>query len=402
MTIYSESYPLLGAIAGDIIGSPYELKGNRIKTTDFFMFSEKSRFTDDTVLSLAVAKWVLDPSKNLSEIMVNLGRKFMSVGYGHAFKTWMRSDEQKPYGSYGNGSAMRVSSIGSHAKSLSQALELAKRSAEITHNHPEGIKGAQAVAAAVFLAFHGYSKAKIKKYLERKFKYKLERSIDSIRENYDFDSSCQGSVPEAIIAFLESRDFEDAVRLAVSLGGDADTQASIAGAISAAYYKEIPQRIIDKSLELIETDDDSGELGRIFAKFNSAHKAPEREFILIAPKDIEVNCLMRYTFALAVTDSTKVLLPKGTVLSVDKNKQERVYYCNIIKGKSEVFEWIEKDLGRRYPQVNKFEYPELCNGICIRIPFGKISDFTVEYTDEMSTKRKEWLFKLYTELQMLI
>ena len=165
-----------------------------------------------------------------------MGNKYINVGFGHAFKCWLRSDSPKPYNSWGNGSAMRVSSIGLACGTLQEVLDLAEQTASITHNHPEGIKGAQAVAASVYLAYWGFSKLNIKDSIEKTFEYNLNRSIEDIRETYSFDSSCQGSVPEAIIAFLESTNFEDAIRLAVSLGGDADTQASIAGAIAESYY----------------------------------------------------------------------------------------------------------------------------------------------------------------------
>lgn len=229
---------MLGSIIGDIIGSIYEF--HNVKRTDFNLFSKDSRFTDDSTMTIAVAKWLVEDSEHskrtLVETMQKLGRSHPDRGYGGNFRRWLFSRNPLPYNSWGNGSAMRVSPVGLYAKKLSEALELAKISAEVTHNHPEGIKGAQAIAASVFLAKEGLTKSFIKKYITRKFGYNLDRSINDIRENYTFDVSCQGSVPEAIIAFLEGNSFEEVIRLAVSIGGDSDTIACMAGAIAACYY----------------------------------------------------------------------------------------------------------------------------------------------------------------------
>ena len=184
----------------------------------------------------------------------NLVRRYPKSGYGTNFKEWVFSDDPKPYNSYGNGSAMRVSPIAYAFNDINEVLSEAKRSAEITHNHPEGIKGAQAVAAAVFMARNGSSKNEIKQYVTQNFKYDLTRSIEDIRANYHFDETCQGSVPEAIIAFLESQNFENAIRLAVSIGGDSDTIASITGAISEAFYKDIPKEIKENVIKLLPDD----------------------------------------------------------------------------------------------------------------------------------------------------
>ena len=237
---------MLGAIAGDIIGSSY--KFTRRKDYDFELFTEESRFTDDTVMTLAVAQWLYrceaerNNEEQLVRCMKELGRAYPGAGYGSMFNAWLWREESHSYGSYGNGAAMRVSPIGLYALTLRDALEGAKMSAEVSHSHPDGIKGAQAVAAAVWMANNGYPKNVIREYIERKFGYDMSRTIDEIRPTYKWDSSCQGSVPEAIIAFLDGRDFEDVVRLAVSLGGDADTQAAIAGGIAACVYP-IPEHI---------------------------------------------------------------------------------------------------------------------------------------------------------------
>lgn len=231
---------LRGAVCGDIIGSVYERYGT--KKYDFRLFSKFSRFTDDTVCSIAVAD-ALTSGVSFEAKLQEWCRKYPDAGYGGKFRYWIASDEPEPYGSYGNGSAMRVSAVGVFATSIDECLELAKQSAEVTHNHPEGIKGAQAVALAIFLSLEGFDKEQIKDELERRFKYDLSRDYEAIQRTYRFQVSCQRSVPEAIIAFLVSDDYESAVRRAVAYGGDADTQAAIAGSIAAAYYGEIPEPI---------------------------------------------------------------------------------------------------------------------------------------------------------------
>ena len=227
---------MFGAIIGDVIGSIYER--NNIKTTDFPLFDERSRFTDDTVLTIAVADSILN-NIEFGKSLKRWASKYPNAGYGYRFKNWFQSDYTKPYNSWGNGSAMRVSPVGFAFKTMDDVLKAAKKSAEVTHNHPEGIKGAQATAAAIYMARSSASKEEIKQYIEETFNYNLSRSVDEIRPNYRFDVSCQGSVPETIIAFLESSDFENAVRLAISLGGDSDTIACITGGISQAFYKTI-------------------------------------------------------------------------------------------------------------------------------------------------------------------
>jgi len=239
---------MIGAIAGDIIGSVYE--ANPIKSTSFPLFSPNSRFTDDTVLTIAVAFSILNDFDYASSIK-NFGLKYPYAGYGGSFYRWLHSAESKPYNSWGNGSAMRVSPVGFAFNSIEDVLTEAKKSAEVTHNHPEGIKGAQATALAIFLAREGKSKAEICREISERFTYDLNRTIDEIRPDYHFDVSCQGSVPEAIIAFLESRDYEDAVRKGISLGGDSDTIACIAGGIAQAFYKEIPSEIISKARKML-------------------------------------------------------------------------------------------------------------------------------------------------------
>lgn len=232
---------MLGAIAGDIIGSVYE--SSPIKTTEFPLFDRYSRFTDDTVLTIAVAYAILENTDYATSLKY-FGRKYPDAGYGMFFYRWMFAPGNKPYNSWGNGSAMRVSPVGFAFNSIEQVLLEAEKSAAVTHNHPEGIKGAQATALAIFLAHTGTSKSKIRQEISTRFSYNLDRTVDEIRPDYSFDVSCQGTVPEAIIAFLESTDFEDAIRNAISLGGDSDTLACITGGIAQAFYKSISNNIV--------------------------------------------------------------------------------------------------------------------------------------------------------------
>lgn len=246
---------MLGALVGDIIGSVYEF-GNT-KSTDFELFTPQSRFTDDSVMTLAVAKWLMEDDshsgEHLIKCMQELGRNHPNAGYGMHFYLWLYARNPKPYNSWGNGAGMRVSAVGVYAKTLDEALKLAAITASVTHNHPEGVKGAQAIAACVFLAKTGKSKQEIKEYVENAFGYKLNRTIAEIRPYYDFDISCQGSVPEAIIAFLEGNSFEEVIRLAVSIGGDSDTIGCMAGAIAACMYS-IPSFIAESCNNILTED----------------------------------------------------------------------------------------------------------------------------------------------------
>ena len=244
----SDEKLILGAIAGDIIGSVYEF--DNIKTVDFELFNDESKFTDDSVLTVATMDVLLNKT-GYAEVYQRYGRAYPHRGYGSNFKDWIDSDNPKPYNSWGNGSAMRVSPVGWYCNTMEDVLAEAKRSAVVTHNHAEGVKGAQAAAAAVFLARTGKSKAEIKTFIAGSFGYDLDRKLDDIRPDYTFDVSCQGSAPEAIIAFLESTDFESAIRLAVSIGGDSDTIACITGGIAEAFYQEIPPVIVANVLRIL-------------------------------------------------------------------------------------------------------------------------------------------------------
>jgi ADP-ribosyl-[dinitrogen reductase] hydrolase len=239
---------MLGSIAGDIIGSVYEW--DRIKTTEFPLFQEKCDYTDDSVLTVATAYSILN-NVSYAQSYKDFSRRYPGRGYGGNFQGWIMSDTLEPYNSWGNGSAMRVSPVGFAYDTIDEVLEHAKQSAEVTHNHPEGIKGAQATALAIFLARQGNDKETIRKETSERFNYYLNRTIDEIRPDYQFNESCQETVPEAITAFLESDDFEHSIRLAVSLGGDTDTLACITGGIAEAYYKEIPEHIKSKALAIL-------------------------------------------------------------------------------------------------------------------------------------------------------
>lgn len=232
---------MFGAIAGDVIGSPFEF--NNTKRTDFKLFSLWSQFTDDTVLTVAVADCILQ-GKDYASTIKEYGLKYPDAGYGGRFYQWLHSDSLAPYHSFGNGSAMRVSPVGFAFDTVEEVMAEAAKSAAVTHNHPEGIKGAQAVALAILLARQGHKKSCIKQQMETLFNYDLSQNLADIRKTYQFDETCQGSVPQAIIAFLKSRDYEDAIRKAVSIGGDSDTIACMAGGIAQAYYKYIPEHII--------------------------------------------------------------------------------------------------------------------------------------------------------------
>lgn len=259
---------MLGAIFGDIVGSIYER--HNVKRTDFQLITRYSHPTDDSIMTLAVAKalmetwdiWsdtsVLSSDRDLAVVkaltanMQSMGRMYPNAGYGGAFRRWVRSNDPQPYGSWGNGSAMRVSPVGWLCNTLDDVLRLAALTASVTHNSAEGIKGAQAIASCVFMARSGMSKSDMRQVCLDLFGYNLSRTLDEIRPDYTFDVSCQGSVPEAIIAFMESDSYEDAIRLAVSLGGDSDTIACMAGAIAEAYYG-MPQNFREQALSILDS-----------------------------------------------------------------------------------------------------------------------------------------------------
>ncbi len=252
---------MYGAILGDIIGQPFEFdRGN--KTKDFPMFCANPRFTDDTVMTIAICDAILKAGLDADENTMKTamitsmqlwGHKYPYAGYGNRFHMWLALEKTKPYKSYGNGSAMRVSSVGWLFETLERTREVARWSAEVTHNHPEGIKGAEATAAVIWMARNGYFKSDIKEYVEKEFKYDLSRTCDQIRPEYFHQESCQKTVPEAITAFLEGTSFEDVIRTAVSLGGDCDTLTDIAASMGEAFFG-LPEQMKEKCFEYTKPD----------------------------------------------------------------------------------------------------------------------------------------------------
>jgi ADP-ribosylglycohydrolase len=233
---------MLGAIVGDVIGSVHEGVGT--KTKDFPLFVPRSTFTDDSVLTVAVAEWILS-GQDLVDLLHVYYRNYPDRGYGGMFLDWAFDRLREPYNSFGNGAAMRVSPVGFAFETIEEVLVWAERSAAVTHNHPEGVRGAQATAAAIYLARRGQSKNQIRGALESQFGYDLSAPLDEIRPTYRFDETCQQTVPQALAAFFESTNYEDAIRNAISLGGDADTLACITGRIAEAHYRGVPRHLAE-------------------------------------------------------------------------------------------------------------------------------------------------------------
>lgn len=242
---------LLGAVGGDVAGSIYEFRPD--KREDIPLLTAESTFTDDSVLTLATAEVLLEGG-TYAEAYHHYGRTYPGRGYGGNFSRWLASDRPEPYGSFGNGSAMRVSPVGFFCGSMAQVLSEAARSAAVTHDHPEGIKGAQAVAGAIFLARTGEDKRTIRAFVEATGGYDLSVSVATLRPRYAFDESCQGTVPAALVAFLDASDYTDTLRKAISLGGDADTLACIAGSVAAAFYRTLPEPFARIVLSLLPSE----------------------------------------------------------------------------------------------------------------------------------------------------
>jgi len=266
---------MLGAIIGDIVGSRFEWNNNRNKQFDFLTY--KCSVTDDSIMSLAIAKALLestsdysDLSENAVKYMQDIGRHYPNCGYGGRFRDWIHSDNPKPYSSYGNGSAMRVSACGFVANSLEEVIQLSNAVTEVTHNHPEGLKGAEATAVAIFLARSGRNLLEIRDYITKNY-YPLNFTLDGIRDSYEFNESCQDTVPQALEAFFESNNFEDAIRNAISVGGDSDTLAAIAGGIAEAYYG-IPTELRERALTFLDE-----RLLRILMDFESTYPSRVEE-----------------------------------------------------------------------------------------------------------------------------
>ncbi|MBR6284907.1 MAG: ADP-ribosylglycohydrolase family protein [Muribaculaceae bacterium] len=279
---------MLGAVFGDIVGSAYEW--HNVKSKEFALVTPLTRFTDDSVMTLANALWLTcDPThspERLVECMIELGRRHAHAGYGGGFRRWLVSPDPQPYNSWGNGSAMRVSPVGLYAQSIDEVLELARISASVTHNHPEGIKGAQATALAVFLSRTQGDRPNVRQLIkhevETRFGYDLSRTLDNIRPSYEFDVSCQGSVPEAIIAYLESDTLEDCVRGAISIGGDSDTIAAIACGIHAAHCDPASEQFMAPFEQYLTPD-----LQQIQSDFEILLSAMEGRIWSGVPKDFE-------------------------------------------------------------------------------------------------------------------
>lgn len=251
---------MLGSVIGDIIGSTYEF--NNAGSYDFDPFPQGSFFTDDTVLTVAVADTILS-RRPYGDVIHEYAVRYPGRGYGGSFSKWIHSADPKPYGSYVNGSAMRVSPVGWAFNTLEKTIEEARKSAECTHNHPEGIKGAESVAAAIYLARTGSSRQEIKDFVESRFHYRLDRTLEEIKPGYSFDETCQRTVPEAFTCLLESAGFEDAIRKAIWLGGDSDTLACITGGIAEAFYRDMPEEWIDNAHKIL-----AGELLEVIDNFN--------------------------------------------------------------------------------------------------------------------------------------
>ena len=257
---------MLGAIVGDYIGSVHEF--NATKRRDFRLLDPRCMVTDDSILTLGVAEWVMDGGDLVGRSHA-LVAEYPMAGWGGMFGRWARARSREPYNSFGNGAAMRVSPVGWAFESLEETLEAAAASSRVTHDHPEGIKGAQAAAAAMFLARTTHDKALIKHEITRRFGYDLSRTLDEIRPSYEFDETCQRTVPEAITAFLEADDFEDAVRNAISLGGDADTLACIAGGIAHAHFGGVPPELSAPALRAVPAT-----LLPIWLRFQERYEVP--------------------------------------------------------------------------------------------------------------------------------
>jgi ADP-ribosylglycohydrolase len=261
---------LIGALAGDIIGSVYEY--DSIKSKIFPLFSSKNYFTDDSVLTIALADSILN-NEDFGKLMKKYYFRYPDAGYGGYFHSWANNQNSRPYNSWGNGAAMRISPVGFAFDDLDEVLCRAKQYTEITHNHPEGIKGAQATVAAIFLGRTGKSKDEIKEYIQHTFDYKLSKKLDEIRPTYEFNESCQETVPQAITAFLESVDFEDAIRNAISLGGDSDTLACITGGIAQAFYGKVPEFIVQNVMAILDE-----ELRNVTRDFTDKYVTPIRVY----------------------------------------------------------------------------------------------------------------------------
>jgi type I restriction enzyme M protein len=331
---------MLGAIIGDIVGSRFEWHNNRSKKFDFLTY--KCSVTDDSIMSLAIAKAVLeskpdysDLAKNAVKHMQTIGREYPNCGYGASFRGWVQSDNPKPYNSYGNGAAMRVSACGFVADSLDKAKELSRVVTEVTHNHPEGIKGAEATSVAIFLARSGKNLFEIRDYITKHY-YPIDFNLDGIRDSYAFNESCQGTVPQALEAFFESTDFEDAIRNAISIGGDSDTLAAITGGIAEAYYG-IPTDIRKHALTFLDE-----RLLQILVEFENKYPArmekvqADKSVSFARDKDVQVETGSRADMMRSSVKAADKDLKDATIESDETTSKQMFNHlfeaCNILRG----------------------------------------------------------------------
>lgn len=361
---------MLGAIIGDIVGSRFEWNNNRSKQFDFLTY--KCSVTDDSIMTLAIAKALLeskadysDLSENAVKYMQDLGRKYPNCGYGSQFREWIFSDKPRPYGSYGNGAAMRVSACGFVANSIEEAKQLSKAVTEVTHNHPEGLKGAEATVVAIFLARSGKNLLEIRDYITRNY-YKLNFTLDGIRDSYEFNESCQDTVPQALQAFFESKNFEDAIRNAISIGGDSDTIAAITGGIAEAYYG-IPTEIRKHSLTFLDE-----RLLKILVEFENKYPSKMEKIIDEGSVGIERSKEIK------VEIGDRNIMIQSSIETADKELENTIPTNNEITSQ-QLFNHLFEACNILRGPINQDEYKSYVTPILF---FKRISDVYDEETQD--------------------
>jgi type I restriction enzyme M protein len=361
---------MLGAIIGDIVGSRFEWNNNISKQFDFLTY--KCSVTDDSIMTLAIAKALLeskadysDLSENAVKYMQDLGRKYPNCGYGSQFREWIFSDKPRPYGSYGNGAAMRVSACGFVANSIEEAKQLSKAVTEVTHNHPEGLKGAEATVVAIFLARSGKNLLEIRDYITRNY-YKLNFTLDGIRDSYEFNESCQDTVPQALQAFFESKNFEDAIRNAISIGGDSDTIAAITGGIAEAYYG-IPTEIRKHSLTFLDE-----RLLKILVEFENKYPSKMEKIIDEGSVGIERSKEIK------VEIGDRNIMIQSSIETADKELENTIPTNNEITSQ-QLFNHLFEACNILRGPINQDEYKSYVTPILF---FKRISDVYDEETQD--------------------
>lgn len=378
---------MIGAIIGDIIGSRFEF--NNHKSKEFELFTGECRVTDDSIMTLAIAKSIIETEKIikssfggynhdseyysiLEEIsikyMQEIGLKYPNCGYGGMFRQWVFSNNPKPYNSFGNGSAMRISPVGFAARSAQEACELSKAVTKTTHNHHEGIKGAEATALAIFMARRGATKREIRNEINRKY-YSLDFKIDEIRDAYEFNATCQGSVPQAIVAFLESTSFEDAIRIAISIGGDSDTLAAITGSIAEAYYG-VPEEIKSKALSYLDKD-----LLKIYDEWC--------EFIKDKNDNSKFKVLTKYIGQISSTE----FFDKDFAQDENKNIRSSIFR-EVSKDFNDIVNiFVEEfyDFSESHPEYNLTNYAEILEENCLKWDDKSMRSAYMDSLDEKCT-----------------